>query len=159
MMFISITFVVILMLYLMFKAADLNQWKCVAIKLCWLSFKTPAELHVLAREVSLMKVGFHVYLMPWFAELSVNANGDEEWRFSKEVALLVTSQSDICCLFLHSLHVGQPKVNIYEPEHFLCFHFCIQVKTCCTSYRCEPFLCKCFWATQQTGTWSSQKLT
>lgn len=84
-----------------FKATDLNQWKCVAITLCWLSFKTPAELHVLAREVPLMKVGFHVYLMPWFAELSVNANGDEEGRFSKEVALLVTSQSDICCLFMH----------------------------------------------------------
>lgn len=48
-----------------------------------------------------MKVGFHVYLMPWFAELGVKANGDEDWCFSKEAALLVTSQSDICCVFMH----------------------------------------------------------
>lgn len=31
-------------------------------------------------EVLLMKVGFHVYLMPWFAELCLNVNSNEDWH-------------------------------------------------------------------------------
>lgn len=27
-----------------------------------------------------MKVGFHVYLMPWFAELHLNVDGNEDWH-------------------------------------------------------------------------------
>lgn len=27
-----------------------------------------------------MKVGFHVYLMPWFAELCLNVDGNEDWH-------------------------------------------------------------------------------
>lgn len=27
-----------------------------------------------------MKVGFHVYLMPWFAELCLTVDGNEDWR-------------------------------------------------------------------------------
>lgn len=40
-------------------------------------------LHILGRvsgEVLLMKVGFHVYLMPWFAELCLNVNSNEDWH-------------------------------------------------------------------------------
>lgn len=27
-----------------------------------------------------MKVGFHVYLIPWFAELCLNVDGNEDWH-------------------------------------------------------------------------------
>lgn len=27
-----------------------------------------------------MKVGFHVYLMPWFAELCLSVDGNEDWH-------------------------------------------------------------------------------
>lgn len=33
---------------------------------------------VFVREVLLMKVGFHGYLMPWFAELCLNVDGNED---------------------------------------------------------------------------------
>lgn len=48
-----------------------------------------------------MKVGFHLYLMPWFAEVGMNANGGENWCLWEDAVPPVTSQSDICCLFMH----------------------------------------------------------
>lgn len=40
-------------------------------------------LHILRRVSEgwkVMKVGFHVYLMPWFAEPCLNVNGNEDWH-------------------------------------------------------------------------------
>lgn len=108
---------------------------------------------MLVREAPLMKVGFHVYLMPWFAELGVNANGDEEWCFSKEAAPLVTSRSDICCVFMHPSTLFSRRSTSLSRNSV-----CIHAKTCCISYRCEMLHIFAFsWAVHQTGTWSSPK--
>ncbi len=34
-----------------------------------------------------MKVGFHVYLMPWFAELCLNVDGNEDWHVENRLCL------------------------------------------------------------------------
>ena len=54
----------------------------MGILLCWLSFKSSSWGALIAHTEArlLMKVGFHVYLMPWFAEFCLNVNGNEDWH-------------------------------------------------------------------------------
>ena len=49
-------------------------------------------LDVLVREVLLMKVGFHVYLMAWFAELCLNVDGNEDWHIENRLCRLSPPQ-------------------------------------------------------------------
>lgn len=39
-----------------------------------------------------MKVGFHVYLMPWFAELHLDVNGNEGWHVENRLCHLSPPQ-------------------------------------------------------------------
>lgn len=64
-----------------------------------------------------MKVGFHVYLMPWFAELHLDVNGNEAWHVENRLCHLSPpqvqqSEREKGAPFLCPLHVSLQADNI-----------------------------------------------
>lgn len=80
-----------------------------------------------------MKVGFHVYLMPWFAELCLNVDGNEDWHVENrlchssppQVLTTVGAESSLVSQLL-PLHLSLQTDDIFHDSVFskccVCLH-------------------------------------
>lgn len=70
-------------------------------------------LHILGRvsgKVLLMKVGFHVYLMLWFAELCSNVNSNEDWHVENRLRHSPRPQ-------VHTVRLDSCPISLLLPQH------------------------------------------
>lgn len=148
-----ITSVVILMLYLMFKSADLKEWEAVEIVLCWLSFKKLSRAACVSEGGPFDESGFPCI----FNAMVCRTRREREWRwgmvlFKRGHAARHQPEWHLLCVHA-SLRLFQPKVNIYEPEQ--CLYSCKNLLHKLQMWAISLHIFAFSWAAHQTGTWSS----